>query len=281
MAAPVGGGAGALAKRLVAAFASVTMLALTVAGCGPQRPAPAVPGFLPDDIHVPPFARRPHQPFSRNAAVQIAMREWRAFGQTIVYPNTELPFDSERAEGLWQRVGEYWWLGLPMQAEEQGWTGKHDGNGSVFPDDGDGAFAWSAAFISYVMRTAGAGKRFPYSGTHSDYINAAVLSPGQLVIAAERPDRYPPRQGDLICMWRGARVVQYDQLPAGRFASHCDMVVGVRPGALDVIGGNVENSVAMRQIPVGPDGRLVGFDGQVVDPDHPWFVVIRVNYDIG
>ena len=68
------------------------------------------------DIHVPPFARWPYQPFSREAVVQIALREWRAFGQPIVYPDTELPFDNERLEGLWQRVGEYWWLGLPMGA---------------------------------------------------------------------------------------------------------------------------------------------------------------------
>ena len=73
------------------------------------------------------------------------------------YPETELPFDNERLEGLWQRVGEYWWLGLPMGADEQGLTGKHDQNGAVFPPEQDGTFAWSAAFVSYVMRTAGAG----------------------------------------------------------------------------------------------------------------------------
>jgi hypothetical protein len=258
----------------------VLALALALAGCGAERLA-SVAGAVPDDIHIPPFARWPYQPFSREAAVQIALREWRAFGQQVVYPNTKLPFDGERAEGLWQRVGEYWWLGLPMSAGEQGYTGRHDRHGMVFPDERDGIFAWSAAFVSYVMRTAGAGKRFPYSGTHSDYINAARLSPGQLVVAAERPELYVPRRGDLICMWRGTRVIQYDQLPAGRFASHCDIVVEVRPGALDVVGGNLDNSVAMRRIPTTPDGRLVGLDGRVADPDHPWFVVIRVDYDTG
>ena len=60
------------------------------------------------------------------------VREWRAFGQQVVYPDTELPFDNERLEGLWQRVGDYWWLGLPMGADEQGLTGKHSQNGNVF-----------------------------------------------------------------------------------------------------------------------------------------------------
>ena len=44
---------------------------------------------------------------------------------------------------------------------------------------------------------------------------------------------------------------------------------------LEVIGGNVDNSVSLRHIPVAPDGRLVGPDGSVVDPNHPWFVVLQ------
>jgi len=208
--------------------------------------------------------------------VQIALREWRGFGQPIVYPDTELPFDNERLEGLWQRVGEYWWLGLPMGSDEQGLTGKHNQNGSVFPPERDGSFAWSAAFVSYVMRMAGAGRRFIYSGNHADYINAARLNPTSLVIAAEQPEIYAPQRGDLICLWRG-HPIRFDDLPAGKFASHCDIIVGTGPGMLEVIGGNVENSVSLRHIPVAPDGRLVGPDGRVVDPNHPWFVVLRLN----
>jgi hypothetical protein len=257
------------------------MLALTLAACAPERPRPTT---VPDDIHIPPFARWPYQPFSREAAVQIAMREWRAFGQPIVFPDTELPFDNERAEGLWQRVGEYWWLGLPLPSSQQGYTGMHKQDGTVFPATEGGNYAWSAVFLGYVMRMAGAGQRFPYSVAHADFINSARQPGGHprpLAITAERPDIYAPRRGDLICMWRGGRAIRYDELPTGRFASHCDIVVTAYPGALEVIGGNVDNSVSMRRIPVTPDGRLVGPDGAVVDPDHPWFVVIRVNYDIG
>ncbi|HEX2150410.1 MAG TPA: DUF2272 domain-containing protein [Stellaceae bacterium] len=257
------------------------LLALALAACTGKPPVWPASGLIatPSDIHVPAFARWPYQPFSREAVVQIALREWRAFGQQIVYPDTELPFDNERLEGLWQRVGEYWWLALPMGADEQGLTGKHNQNGIVFPPEQDGRFAWSAAFVSYVMRMAGAGGRFPYSGTHADYINAARLNPGRLV-AAERPEAYAPQRGDLICLWRGQKL-SFEDLPAGRFASHCDIVVAIRPGLLEVIGGNVENSVALRRIPVASDGRLVGPDGRVVDPDHPWFVVLRVNYEAG
>ncbi len=259
-------------------FAAAILLALALAACVQGGPAATA---IPDDAHIPPFARLPYQPFSREAAVQIALREWRAFGQPVVLPRQELPFDNERAEGLWQRVGEYWWLGLPLSSTEQGWTGMHDERGRVFPASEDGNFAWSAAFIGYVMRMAGAGHRFPYSPSHSDYINAAREHRAGLAIAAEPPERYAPQRGDLICLWRGRRPISYDALPAGHFPGHCDIVVSAHPGSLDVIGGNVDNSVSMKHIPVAADGRLVAPDGTIVDPDHPWFVVIRVNYDIG
>jgi hypothetical protein len=252
------------------------LLALGLAACAREPAVPASAPVVTRDMHIPPFARRPYQSFSREAVVQIALREWRAFGQRIVYPETELPFEDERIEGLWQRVGEYWWLGLPMGDAEQALTGKHDENGTVFPPAADERFAWSAAFTSYVMRMAGAGTRFPYSGTHADYINAARLDPGRLVIAAAPPEAYAPRRGDLICLPRG-QPLRFADLPAGKFSSHCDIVVDTRPGFLEVIGGNVDNTVALRHVPVAPDGRLVGPDGRVVDPDHPWFVVLRLN----
>ena len=258
-------------------------IGLALAACAPERTAPA-PSAQVDDAHIPPFARLPYQRFSREAAVQIALREWRAFGQPVVFPNTPLPFDNERAEGLWQRVGEYWWLGLPLGWREQGFTGMHDENGRLFHPGEDAGYAWSAAFIDYVMRMAGAGRRFPYSPVHSDYINTArQRAAGErpvLAINAERPERYAPRPGDLICYWRGRRQIRYDDLPTGRFAGHCDIVVALHPGSLDVIGGNVENSVSMKHIPVTAEGRLAGADGALADPDHAWFVVIRVDYEL-
>jgi hypothetical protein len=261
--------------------ALISALTLALTACAPGR-APGV-GAPPDDSHIPPFARQPYQPFSRAAAVQIALREWRAFGSVVVYPNQQLPYDAERSEGLWQRVGEYWWLGLPLGSPDQGFTGMHTQNGQVFPVSQDGNYAWSAAFVDYVMRMAGAGRRFPYSPTHADYINAARQNAAggspTPAITAERPESYAPQPGDLICMSRSKQPVRFDDLPAGRFPGHCDIVVEPHPGLLDVVGGNVDNSVSMKHIPATPDGRLAGPDGVVLDPDYPWFVVIRVAYD--
>jgi hypothetical protein len=267
-----------LLTRRLAPVGLMLALALLTAACAAPTAGPTGPSGLSGDFHIPPFARLPYQPFSREAAVQIAYREWRAFGQVVVFPHTELPFDAERSEGLWQRVGEYWWLGLPMGEREQGFTGMHDQNGRGFAAQEDSNFAWSAAFVDYVMRMAGAGRRFPYSPTHSDYINAARQSSGW-VITALHPSTYAPQRGDLICMSRGTRRIHYADLPTGRFPGHCDMVVSIRPGSLDVIGGNVDNSVSMKHIPVTANGYLANPDGTIVDPDYAWFVVLRVAYD--
>jgi hypothetical protein len=262
--------------------AAAILLVLILAGCAAapvaEPPAHVTPtGATATTAHIPPFARWPYQPFSREAAVQIALGEWRAFRQPVKYPNTELPEDEEREEGLWQRVGLYWWIGLDPSWSQSGWTGIHDENGRVFPAGRDGYFAWSAAFIDYVMRLSGAGSSFPYSENHADYINAAAQHTPGVALEAERVEVYVPQRGDLICLWRG-RPVSFDQLPAGRFPGHCDIVVGIKPGQLDVIGGNVDNAVTMKPIPITADGHLAGPDGAVLDPDHHWFVVLKVLY---
>jgi hypothetical protein len=266
-------------SRAVAIVLAASALTGCVAAGAPPGAAGARAPTTAFNAHIAPFARWPYAPFSREAAVQIALGEWRAFRQPVKYPGTELPEDEEREEGLWQRVGLYWWIGLDPSRRESGWTGIHDENGTVFGAGQDGNYAWSAAFISYVMRLAGAGSSFPYSETHADYIVAAARRDRGVALTAERVTAYAPQQGDLICAWRGRTPVTFEELPtAGRFAGHCDIVVGRKRGELDVIGGNVDNAVTMKPIPITADGRLAGPDGLVLDPDHHWFVVLRVLY---
>ena len=131
-------------------FALLLSCSLTFAACAPMKPA--------SDAHVPPFARKPYEPLSRDSVVQIALREWRLFGQIVddEPPGAKPPSDikAEREPGLWQRIGEYWWLGLDANRPEAAWTGKHDATGMFFPAGQDGAFAWSAAFVSYEIGRA-------------------------------------------------------------------------------------------------------------------------------
>ena len=210
---------------------------------------------------MPPYAQRPYERFSRQAVVAIALREWRAFGSAVDPAETQ--DKPERAEGLWQRVGDYWWLGLTPSDPEVPWTGKHDAHGTIFPPEDDGAFAWSAAFVSYVVRMAGAGAGFAYGANHHTYINAALRGDGGLIVAAERPETYAPVPGDIICSGRAEDAgVRFDTaVRIGAYKAHCDIVVATGgPDGLEAIGGNVQDTVALRHFPVTADGHLQDAD---------------------
>ena len=272
---------------------SLAALALALAGCGgatPEAGGASASGTGYDlTAHVPPFARMPYEPFARADAVAIALGEWRAFGSPVddgtprSYPTGEMK--PERLPGQWERVGLYWWLGQDADRPEAAWTGKHDENGTVFPARDDGNFAWSAAFISFVMRMAGAGPRFPYSQAHATYINAAARQAQGIqrgwAITAMPADSYAPQVGDLICTGRsGANGIRFSQLPTPRsFPGHCDIVVQTGGGSLASIGGNVHDAVTEHLIPVTAQGTLAPPGGPALDPNHNWFVVLQVAYD--
>ncbi len=255
--------------------------ALLVA-CAAPRPtttAPPVAGPTAIDQHLPPYLRYQFEPFTRVNAIAIAQREWRAWGSLVDDdpPGGNLPKElrPDDQPGLWQRVADYWWMGQDFGSDAGQWSSRYNENGTAYSGT---APAWSAAFISYVMRMAGAGNRFPYTPLHADYINAAAQNEG--VLHAERPESYAPVAGDLICLGRGAaRNMRYDDLPAPRFFGHCDIVVNAIPGQLTVIGGNVAASVTVKHVPTTATGMLATPDGQVVDTRYPWFVVLRVSYD--
>jgi hypothetical protein len=218
------------------------------------------------DAHVPPFARKPYEPISRATIVAIALREWRLFGSpSDDAPNQTPPSEKpERQRGLWQRVGEYWWLGLDAGSTEAKWTGKHDANGAVFPPERDVDYPWSAAFVSYVMRIAGAGSQFPYAPDHAHYIDIAkrqaLHETSGWMVTAERSEDYAPRLGDLICEGRDtAANLRYDDLPVGSyFPAHCGFVVDTSmPQQIAVIGGNERDAVTMSHLTVTSDGKLV------------------------
>lgn len=233
--------------------------------------------------NVPPYANLRFVPFTAGTVAAIALREWRAFGQNVDDdpPGTRRIPDEDRTDheaGLWQRVGDYWFGGQDPGTQAAGWTGRYDDSGTPYRT-GDYSHAWSAAFVSYVMRMAGAGDRFLYSGVHADYIDAAVA--GRNGLHAYPPEGVAPVVGDLICLGRGARAgrLRFADLPAGKFPGHCDIVVAAGAGQLTVVGGNVDASVTMKHIPLTGDGRLATPDGTLVDTRYPWLAVLRPAYD--
>jgi len=102
--------------------------------------------------------------------------------------------------------------------------------------------AWSATFVSYLMRQAGAGDNWKYSALHSDYIQAAKQNRKNNIktFQAFRKNEIPVSVGDLICYPRTAGVT-YDT--TGGYYAHCDIVTNIDPGTATAVGGNVSDSV--------------------------------------
>lgn len=130
---------------------------------------------------------------------------------------------------LTARIGQYWdYLGLNLDGCDRG-------------------SPWSAAFISAVMREAGAGDRFTYSANHAEYIASAFDGDG-LYASALNIDTAAVVVGDLVCRRRNAswtyqQWVSWHAGGAGFVASHCDLVETISGNSFTAIGGNVDESV--------------------------------------
>lgn len=187
----------------------------------------------------------------------ICNEEWDFFGNSKIHlDGTSQIGRSEYDEGAWQRVGHYW---QSLGTSYAHLTGK------------DRGWAWSAAFVSFCMKNAGAGRLFPYSASHSRYINYAIAqsSNPESPLIAHRIAEYVPRVGDLIGRWRGIQVVTFDNaVSLGNYESHTDIVVATKPGVIEVIGGNVLHSVTRQELMSDSEGHLS-------DKRQAWFVVIE------
>ncbi|MBT9588955.1 DUF2272 domain-containing protein [bacterium] len=186
--------------------------------------------------------------------LQLARQEWEFFGSQTIGKDGKVSHagHTEAEEGYWQRVGVYWRNGLFLP-----WTGKNTDE------------AWSAAFISYLMREAGLGNTFQYSDWHAHYINQAIdgraADDKELSFWGYRLSERAPQVGDLVC-YRRQDDVNFTRRPE-TYKSHCDLVVAVRPGEIDVIGGNVQDSVTLKTLATNSHGKLI-------DKNQQWFAVL-------
>lgn len=192
--------------------------------------------------------------------VLLAVAEWARFGrQTLAFtkdgakPRVERlglhegdPFASQRVHDYWESVGR------PNLS----------GDNHEVP--------WSAAFISWDIESAGvAHDLFCPDARHTIYVERMVdraRAPGAAFIP-RRLDQYKPRVGDLICASRADGKTTLDNLDRG--PGHCDIVVEVRPGEVQAIGGNVEDSVSRSVFPLDESGFLSPISAR------PFFTVIE------
>ena len=106
--------------------------------------------------------------------------------------------------------------------------------------------AWSSAFISYLMRMAGAGDDFKYASSHSQYIEQAVKNRKEnnsKKFKAYKPNEVDVKVGDLVCYPRQSGV-GYDS--GAGYKSHCDLIINVDGDKAVGVGGNVSDSVSKK-----------------------------------
>jgi len=193
--------------------------------------------------------------------VETAFEQWKRWGFTTRSLHGALTLGGVEAKSPYVGyVNDYW-----RAVGEPSWNG-------ATPKP------WSAAFVSHCFKAAGAGTGFPYDSGHAGYCAkiltdrttyaklsledpaTAVLAPGDALWAA---------RAGTGCVRPPATYAQAVALLAhgGWFCSHCDVVVAVRPGEVDVIGGNVSDSVTQT--------TLVTKGGRIADPRHVWLGVIK------
>jgi hypothetical protein len=205
---------------------------------------------------APPVSQHPSpQPFDsqafRQRAVLIANRELARWGNGRI---------KETDPRLHKTLQDYWKTGLGLSFSEQ--------------QLGDPAFQqanpWSAAFISWLMKGAGAGNAFKYDSFHSGYTRAAIdnrLANNSNPFKAYRIAEIAPQVGDLVCKSRAGSGATYDNVRRP-MKTHCDIVTDVRPRNAVTVGGNVLNSVGQKIL-------RTDVNGLIAEPNY--FAVIRVD----
>lgn len=244
-----------MSSRLIAPFLALVF----AAGCAVKPPERA-PRLTPADDILPNFI----VPDQRARMVFLAQQEWTIFGQPIVRTEgtesfLEFPPGADathEVQGpMLTRVLTYWYA-----VSVQPIVGNQ---GELRP--------WSAAFISWLVRSAGVPRdAFPPSVLHWDYIEYALNGHSSRFVARDA-SAYAPQVGDLLCAPRGeafvAEVRDFASLQRGAY--HCDLVVERRAGELDAIGGNVGDAVSLTRVALDAEGRALP------TPARPWVVVLE------
>lgn len=241
----------------------LAMLSLLVACAGP-KPLKPPPGVRP-----PPTGERPDTGLSetKRLILGLAQREWEFFGRQVVV--LEEQNESIPHVGHWEDDGE------PYNSRVNAyWRAV----GRPHLDGDDCREPWSAAFISWVMQESGLPSyQFPPAEAHRDYLLPILDASGNPdpAFKAHTVIGYSPQPGDLVCAVRGTGgALPYPgEDPALILATHsklhCDIVVANDGRTVEVIGGNVRNSVSKTVLPLNRKGELEPTERR------PWFLTLE------
>jgi|SRR5690554_503434 len=151
------------------------------------------------------------------------------------------------------RLVEYWQDGA-------GWDWIKDSNISAFASK----YAWSAAFISYVVKKTFS--EFPSSATHANYTVWARdrRNAGETKMIAYNTNEYKPTVGDILIKKRGYNGNLEDLYKTAK--THGDIVIENNGNYLTVVGGNVSNTVKKTIVPL-ENGYIT---------NNNWFAIIKM-----
>jgi hypothetical protein len=197
----------------------------------------------------------------RDDLLAVVLNEWKRWGYSVRSADSTVKIGGrERDAPFVSFVNDYWQaVGHPT------WNGNTEE-------------PWSAAFISFCFKAAGAGDAFPYNQGHAGYCRAILSTPERFPgLTLSAPATTQVQVGDLIWAARsGPRCRQppktYEEALAALrkgawFCSHADIVVEVRAGEVDAIGGNVFDSVTKT--------TFISVDGRIADKRHDWLGIIK------
>jgi len=206
----------------------------------------------------------------RERILRIAEAEWEEWGRIVVGPGQPRPgTGSEGNADSFPRVLAYWRAVPEAEAAEAIARNRARWSARLAGDAGAAVWsepAWSAAFISYVMRGAGVDEReFHASASHAFYLDAilrdAAEFPDQAPFLPHDPAWHAPRPGDLVCADRSSRPLASwrERLPeAGTFRPmHCDIVLRAGPGWVEAVGGNIADAVTLTRYAADAAGRVL------------------------
>lgn len=236
---------------------------------------------------VPPPLSYP--PAARERVVRLALDEWQDWGcATSGLPGPAVAACTPRGPALpegdprnFPRVLAYW-RAVPQSAAaiprnrtiyaasigvgEAGGGGEAGSGGA----SGDGALwaqpFWSAAFISWLMVTAGVdAPEFAPDAAHAFYLDhldaLATAHPTLAPFLPRDPATHAPAPGDLVCFDRSRQPLRRwadRAAERGQFRPmHCDLVVATAPGVVEAVGGNVTDRVTLVRLPADAAGRLL------------------------
>jgi hypothetical protein len=252
----------------------VLPLLLLLAACATSPPAPVIA-----------TAPLPYPTTVRERMLRIVMEEWQEWGRITLWDGQPRPAarPQESQPANFPRVLAYW---RAVDDEGRAAIDRNRGRYAALlglpgtPGALWGEPAWSAAFVSYVLRNAGVDQReFPSSAAHAFYIDGmladAMAYPAQAPFVPRDIGAYAPQPGDLVCADRSRRPLagwRERLAERGQFRPmHCDIVVAAGGGSVQAVGGNIADAVTLSVFGTDAAGRLVArAPGQPI-----WFAVFE------